>query len=464
MLSKVPSASIHGIDAQDVLVTTDINLGLPVMRASGSESAVRELRGRITAAFKASKLELPPRDIAVQLRSADPVRLEPLFDLPVAIAILIGLGELPQEAVDGRVICGELGLDGTVRPIRGAIAIAELAAQQGALELILPVSNAQEAAALPGAPDVIAVRTLQDVVRHFWGDQIIEATESVDQIPLSADAPDLSEIRGLQTQKRALELAAAGGHNVLFYGTPSSSTMLARRLTGSLPPLAPTEAVALTKIHSLVAEFPLTGLVRDRPFRAPHSAISPTAMRGGGSIPWPGEVTLAHGGVLYLDDLPDFQRATTEALRQPLTDGFITIAQSHSSCRFPAAFQLVAYAAPGDMRRISPELLARFDVFVELSADSGPDVSPRDSSAMVAKRVQSARAFRARRPDPSNLNDARTSATDNALRLIDSPTIADAARPSLLRVARTAADLDGSERIRRRHVETAILYRTPDPF
>ncbi len=322
---------------------------------------------------------------------------------------------MPQAALEGRLVCGELGLDGAIRPVRGGLAIADLAGRMALRELLLPAANAGEAAALGGVP-VIPLRALGDAVEHVLGQSPLAGVAPDPRVETrGTEAPDLADVRGQETAKRALEIAAAGGHNLLFIGPPGSGkTMLAQRLPGLLPPLTLPEAIAVTKIHSLVAEQPPAGLVWRRPFRNPHPGTSSVGLVGGGPLPRPGEASLAHAGVLFLDELPEFRRDTLEALRQPLEEGQVTVVRARAVLHFPARFALLAAMNPcpcghlGDPRaecrcvplsveryrsRISGPLLDRIDLHVEVPALSLGDLRGRggETSREVALRVAAAR-------------------------------------------------------------------------
>ncbi|HEX2164405.1 MAG TPA: YifB family Mg chelatase-like AAA ATPase, partial [Thermoanaerobaculia bacterium] len=394
MLARATAATPWGIDARPVQVEVDVKTGLPAVQIVGlPDAAVRESRERVRSAVRNCGFDLPPRAVVVNLAPADLKKQGNHLDLAIALALLAAHGQLAEERLAGRLLAGELALDGTLRPVRGALAIADLARRLGAREVLVPRANAAEAAAL-GAVPVVAIGDLGEAVAHLAG---LEARAPVDLVPYDVERPDgqpdLAEVRGQETAKRALEIAAAGGHNLLFIGPPGcGKTMLARRLPALLPPLSREEALAVTKIHSLVAERPPSGLLRARPFRSPHAGVSPAGLIGGGSgVPRPGEVSLAHNGVLFLDELPEFQRGAIEALRQPLEEGRVTVVRARARLCYPARFALLAACNPcpcgylGDPRRecrctpgaieryrgkVSGPLLDRIDLHLEVPAVS----------------------------------------------------------------------------------------------
>jgi magnesium chelatase family protein len=503
MLAEVLTATPWGIDARPVRVEVDVHPGLPGIQIVGlPDAAVKESRQRVRSAIKNCGFELPPRAVVVNLAPADLRKEGNHLDLPIALALLVAYGHLPQEALAGRLVSGELGLDGSVRSVRGGLAVADLAAREGARELLVPAANAGEAAAL-GAPPVVGVATLAAAADHLTGRAPLPAaaTAAFAPEPPGGGAPDLAEVRGQEGAKRALEVAAAGGHNLLFVGPPGSGkTMLARRMSGLLPPLTREEALAVSKIHSLAAERPAAGLVGVRPFRSPHSGISTVAMVGGGPLPRPGEVTLAHHGVLFLDELPEFRRDTLEALRQPLEEGRIEVVRARARLAMPARFSLLAAMNPcpcghlGDRRhdcrcppplveryrgRVSGPLLDRIDLHVEVPAVTLADLrrGPGEPTAAVAARVAAARARQLGRyggegPSPVNATLGpeglrRHCALDAAGQaLLDAAfeRLALSARAvhRILKVARTLADLAGCDRLGAAHVAEAVQYRMLD--
>ncbi|HBL31119.1 MAG TPA: ATP-dependent protease [Acidobacteria bacterium] len=502
MLAKTITTTPWGIEARPVQVEVDVHFGLPQTQIVGlADAAVRESRERVRAAIKNCGFDLSPMSIIINLAPADLRKEGNHLDLAIALALLAAHGEIPQEALDGRLLCGELGLDGSIRPVRGGLAIADLGRRLGVREVLLPAANAPEAAALGSVP-VIGLATLAETLRHLLGEEILPPvlppTGAADQ---GHHAPDLSEVRGQETAKRALEIAAAGGHNLLFIGPPGSGkTMLARRLPGLLPPLTLAEAIEVTKIHSQASEQPPAGLIRQRPFRSPHTGISTAGLIGGGSSPRPGEASLAHNGVLFLDELPEFRRDTLESLRQPLEEGHVTVVRVRAHLRFPARFALLAAMNPcpcghlGDPRhpcrcppqlveryrgRMSGPLLDRIDLHVEVPAVSLRELrsGPGEPTALVAERVAAARRlqqerFGAAASTPVNaamgpeelrrwciVDDAGRSLLDRSFEKLG---LSARALDRILKVARTIADLGGSETLRASHVAEAIQYRSLD--
>jgi len=509
VLSKVLSASVFGVDAFIVSVETDLSMGLPAFNIVGlPDAAVKESQHRIQAAIKNSGFTFPNRRITVNLAPADVKKEGAAFDLPMAVGIIAAAGAIPPIDLRDMVLLGELSLDGSLRPVKGAVSMAVAARQAGLRGLIVPQQNVTEAAMVTDLP-VYGVVSLTETANFLKGQLKIEpARVDVNELfrQAAVQPVDLSEVHGHEHAKRALEIAAAGGHNMLMIGPPGSGkTMLARRLPTVMPPLTLAEALETTRIHSVVGALTTERpLVAVRPFRSPHHSVSDSGMIGGGSIPRPGEASLAHNGVLFLDELPEFRRDVLEALRQPLEDGQVTIGRAKSTFTFPARFMLVCAMNPcpcgfyGDTRhactcsfprirryrsKISGPLLDRIDIHVEIPSLRYDDLSsrrPGEGSAAVSERVARARAVQVERFGSAGLRHpvyanaqmgpqlirrfcAVSSQSDEILRAaIDRLGLSARAYHRVLKVARTIADLEGRESIAPAHITEAVQYRSLD--
>jgi magnesium chelatase family protein len=493
MLARVVTFALDGVDARRVWVEADIRLGLPAFTVVGlADKAVREARERVRAAIVNSGFEFPLKRITVNLAPAYLRKVGPAFDLPLALAVLTASGQVAPEAVAGCAVVGELSLTGEVRPIRGALAIAEGARRDELARLVVPLARAREAAFVPELP-VVGVESLQQAVEVLRGDADPPPLPEADCEPFEY-ALDLADVRGHNGLVPGLEVAAAGGHNVFLQGPPGSGkTMLARRLPSLLPPLTHGEAIEVTRIHSVAGLHGASGLAAERPFRAPHHTISAAGLVGGANPPQPGEATLAHHGVLFLDELSEFARPSLEALRQPLEDGDVTIVRGQRVMRFPTRFMLVAASNPcpcgfGDERcrctatdiarhhrRLSGPLLDRIDVLMRVGRPTADALRSQTApaSADVRARVLAARERQTHRlrDEPETCNAQLTPrqlrehgrVTSAAQRLLselyDAKGLSARGHTRILRVARTVADLEGSATVEPVHIDIASGLR-----
>ncbi len=498
MVALVRTVAFHGVEVIEVETQVTIASGLPAFTVVGlPDKAVAESRERVRAALHSLGLALPQRRITVNLAPADVLKEGSHFDLPIALGLLVAMEVLPAEELAAYTALGELSLDGSVTSVAGVL-LAGLAAAGRASGIICPAACGGEAA-WAGEVEIIAAPSLLAIVNHFKGTQLLPPPEPHLAGP-GAPALDLKDVKGQETAKRALEIAAAGGHNLLMVGPPGSGkSMLAARLPGLLPPLEPSEALELGMIQSVAGGLRSSGLARERPFRDPHHSASLPALIGGGPRARPGEISLAHQGILFLDELPEFNRAALEALRQPLETGRVTVARAAGHVTYPARFQLIAAMNPcrcGQFAehacgraprcaeeyqaRLSGPLLDRIDLHIDVPAVSPGDLAlppPAEDSAAVARRVAATRLRQAKRysglpegrrirtnaeADGTLLDEVATPDADGRallLRAAERLRLSARGYHRILRIARTLADLESVAEIGRRHVAEALSYR-----
>ncbi len=506
MLAKIESAALIGIDGVLVTVEVDVGNGLPSFTTVGlPDGSVRESKDRVKAAIKNSGYPFPNKKITVNLAPADLRKEGSAFDLPIALGILMATGLVPADSLNGCIALGELSLNGGLRPVSGILPVALSSVQQGIKQLVIPEENGREAA-LVEKLDIIPVKDLCEIVEILNGLRVAEKVNEEKGDTKTGNYPVCFEdIKGQDHVKRAMEIAVAGLHNVIMKGPPGSGkTMLARALPSIMPEWSFSERLETTKIYSIIGEKNVhPTLVEQRPFRAPHHTISDAGLIGGGSVPRPGEVSLAHNGVLFLDELPEFKKHVLEVLRQPLEDGTVTISRAQSSLSFPANFILIAAMNPcpcgfhGDRKnechctpmqiqryrnRISGPLLDRIDMHLEVSAMNYDELHRRgagESSESIKQRVNAARLIQ--RDRFKSIEGIRTNAQMGAreienICIVDTPSrhlleksldklgLSARAYHRILKLSRTIADLEPSDKIRLQHVAEAIQYRRGEVY
>lgn len=505
MLVKIFGSAVFGISATTITIEVNIDKGIGYHLVGLPDNAVKESSYRIAAALSNIGQQLPGKKITINMAPADLRKEGSAYDVPLAIGILAASNQLKKSDFSDCMIMGELSLDGSVQPIKGALPIAIQAKADGFSEIYLPKENVQEAA-IVGGIKVYSVENISNLIDHFEGTTLLQPVEIIQEevfdVTNDFSLLDFAEVKGQENIKRALEIAAAGGHNILLIGPPGSGkTMLAKRLPSILPPMTLDEALETTKIHSVVGKAQNVGLIKKRPFRAPHHTASSVSLVGGGSYPQPGEISLAHNGVLFLDELPEFKREVLEVMRQPLEDREVTISRAKFTVSYPSSFMLVASMNPSPsgyfmnekglgqstaqemnryLNKISGPLLDRIDLHIEVNPvpfEKLADKSTAEKSDIIRERVVAARMIQSNRfkeyegihynaQMPTKLISSFCELDDTSLKLLqnamDKLNLSARAYDRILKVSRTIADLEAAQNIKPSHIAEAIQYRSLD--